>query len=129
MENNTEKSGIKSGLWLLFSFRGRINRKPYWVFNLCIFAAGLLFGLIMEPTREITEYQLMFMFWILWPSLAIQAKRWHDINKSALWVLINLIPVAGPLWAMIQNGFIPGTRGENRFGTDPLDIGTSGNEL
>ena len=110
-----------SGAWFLFSFKGRINRKPFWMFNLCIFAAGLLFGLFMEPTEEINKYQLMFMLWILWPSLAVQTKRWHDIDKSALWLLINFIPVAGPIWALIENGFIPGTRGANRFGPDPLE--------
>jgi len=109
-----------SGTWFLFSFKGRINRKPYWMFNLCIFVAGLLFGLFMEPTEEINAYQLMFMLWVLWPSLAVQTKRWHDIDKSALWLLINFIPVAGPIWALIENGFIRGTSGANRFGPDPL---------
>jgi uncharacterized membrane protein YhaH (DUF805 family) len=79
-----------------------------------------MFGLFIEPTKEINKYQLLFMFWILWPSLAVQAKRWHDINKSALWLLINVIPIAGPLWALIENGFIPDTNGPNRYGPDPL---------
>ena len=53
--------------------------------------------------------------------MAIQAKRWHDHDKSALWLLINLIPYIGPVWALIENGFKPGTSGANRFGTDPLE--------
>jgi uncharacterized membrane protein YhaH (DUF805 family) len=119
---------MTGGTWFLFSFRGRISRKSYWFFNLCVFAGGLLFGIFMEPSEEITKYQLMFMMWMLWPSLAVQAKRWHDIDKSALWVLINFIPVIGPLWALIENGFIPGTPGDNRFGSDPLEIGDVSNE-
>ena len=120
--------GMAGGTWFLFSFRGRISRKSFWFFNLCVFAGGLLFGILMEPTEEITKYQLMFMLWVLWPSLAVQAKRWHDIDKSALWVLINFIPLIGPLWALIENGFVPGTPGENRFGSDPLEIGDVSNE-
>ncbi len=128
-DTHVHKDSWMTGMWLLFSFKGRINRRPYWMFNLCIFVAGLMFGLFIEPTKEINNYQLLFMLWILWPSLAVQTKRWHDLNKSALWLLINLIPIAGPLWALIENGFIPGTRGPNRYGPDPLESrGTGLNE-
>ena len=111
-------------IWFLFSFKGRISRKPYWIFNVSIFLAGIVLGSFTEPANEITELskpQMMFVLWIFWPSLAIQAKRWHDRNKSALWLLIALIPIVGPIWAMIENGFFPGTRGPNRFGPDPLE--------
>jgi len=58
----------------------------------------------------------------LWPTLAVQAKRWHDRDKSAWWLLINLIPVVGAFWTLIENGFLEGTPGPNRFGFDPLSI-------
>lgn len=122
-EARTEHHTLRSGTWLLFSFQGRVGRKPFWIFNLCIFTSGLIFGLVAMPGQEISRYQLMFMLWVLWPSLAVQAKRWHDVNKSALWILINFIPVAGPLWALIENGFRRGTTGPNRFGPDPLETG------
>ncbi len=122
MDNARDKDERLKGLWLLFSLKGRVGRKPFWIFNACIFAAGMMFGLIANPAEEISRYQIMFMLWILWPSIAVQAKRWHDINKSAWWVLINFVPIAGPIWALIQNGFIPGSRGPNRFGPDPLEI-------
>ncbi|OAD23398.1 membrane protein containing DUF805 [Candidatus Thiomargarita nelsonii] len=57
---------------------------------------------------------------LLWPGLATQVKRWHDRNKSGWWVLINLIPIIGWIWALIEVGFLPGTKGNNRFGSDPL---------
>jgi uncharacterized membrane protein YhaH (DUF805 family) len=121
MEKQSDKKEKIIGTWLLFSFKGRISRKPFWVFNMVVFAAGMMFGLFTEPTEEINKYQLMFMLWIFWPSMAVQAKRWHDINKPAWWLLINFIPIAGPIWALIQNGCIAGTRGPNRFGPDPLE--------
>ncbi len=130
MNMEEEKKDIKnSGAWLLFSFKGRISRKPFWIFNLFIFLAGIVFAMFTEPAEninEITRSQFLFMVWMLWPSMAIQAKRWHDRNKSALWLLINLIPFAGPLWSLIENGFIPGTPGPNRFGPDPLKEQKSG---
>lgn len=121
MNQDTQEKKQSKSAWLLFSFDGRVSRKTYWIFNLVIVLAGAGVGLMTEPVEHITKYQLMFMLWILWPSLAIQAKRWHDIDKSALWLLINLIPIAGPIWSLIQNGFVPGTHGTNRFGSDPLD--------
>ena len=113
--------------WFLFSFKGRVTRKQFWIFNLIIFGAGLLLGVLTGTPEEFGEFtrpQLMFMIWIFWPSLAVQAKRWHDLNKSAWWLLLNAIPIAGPIWAFIENGFLPGTPGDNKFGPAPLEQST-----
>jgi uncharacterized membrane protein YhaH (DUF805 family) len=113
--------------WFLFSFKGRINRKSYWIFHLFIFLGGMILGLFARSPEDVDRLQLMFMIWIFWPSLAVQAKRWHDRNKSAWWILINFIPIAGPIWALIENGFLPGTPGPNRFGPAPSDNSKSYN--
>lgn len=120
-----QKNNRMAAVWFLFSYKGRISRKQYWFFYLVVFLGAFIlsaFTGISSDIYEISTPQLMFMLWILWPSLAVQAKRWHDQDKSALWLLINLIPIAGPIWSLIQNGFIPGTPGPNRFGPDPLEI-------
>ena len=67
---------------------------------------------------EILDWMLAPLL-LLWPSLAICAKRWHDVDKSAWWILIALVPVVGGLIALVFNGFIPGTPGPNRFGNPP----------
>jgi len=56
----------------------------------------------------------------LWIGLAIAAKRWHDRNKSAWWILIVFVPVVGGLWYLIECGFLKGTTGSNKYGADPL---------
>jgi uncharacterized membrane protein YhaH (DUF805 family) len=56
----------------------------------------------------------------LWIVLVVSVKRWHDRNKSGRWVLVNLVPVIGWLWQLIECGFLRGTVGPNRFGQDPL---------
>ena len=56
---------------------------------------------------------------VLWPALAITAKRWHDRNRSAWWILINLVPVIGSLWTFVECGLMPGTAGPNRYGPAP----------
>lgn len=109
--------------WFLFSFKGRINRKPFWIFNLGLSILWLILMLasgadLRHLTKEPTN--IVFDIAVLWPALAVQAKRWHDLNKSAWHMLVNLIPLIGPIWAFIQTGFIPGTPGLNRYGNDPL---------
>ena len=53
------------------------------------------------------------------PTLAVQVRRLHDLDRSGWWILISLIPLVGAIillvWACSK-----GTEGENRFGSDPL---------
>ena len=57
---------------------------------------------------------------LIYPSIVLYAKRWHDRGKSGWWTLILLVPVIGGLWMLIECGFLRGTDGPNRFGADPL---------
>ena len=59
------------------------------------------------------------MIALIWASLAINVKRWHDRDKSGLWILIGVIPILGPIWNFIETGCLRGTVGPNRFGNDP----------
>lgn len=106
---------------LLLSFEGRIGRQTYWMCFLAIFGIALVIAFIGTQMGVLGAIILVvFYIGIIWCGLAIQAKRWHDRDKSAWWILIGLIPVIGPLWALIENGFLKGTEGDNRFGPDPL---------
>ena len=117
-------------LQALFSFKGRLNRAKYWLMQLLIIWAVLLFGLIAEllPDSMGDEGWLLFFLVILlpvcvfcvWSSLAVAVKRWHDRGKSGWWILIALIPIIGSIWTFIECGCLRGTDGPNRFGPDPL---------
>ncbi|MEG1684296.1 MAG: DUF805 domain-containing protein, partial [Oscillospiraceae bacterium] len=52
------------------------------------------------------------------PSLALGFRRLHDIDKSAWWFLISLLPVVGWIWLLIYY-VQEGTPGSNRYGDDP----------
>jgi uncharacterized membrane protein YhaH (DUF805 family) len=54
-----------------------------------------------------------------WPVFATQAKRWHDLNMTAWLMLVNLVPGFGALAVFVCCGFLPGTKGANRFGEQP----------
>lgn len=105
---------------ILFSFNGRIPRKTYWLWGVLALlgaAAGISMLLRIAGVGETTTEMLVQLL-VVWPAVAVSVKRWHDRNKSGWWVLINLIPVVGALWTLVENGFLRGTPGPNRFGDD-----------
>ena len=101
---------------LFFSIRGRINRKTYWCALLPLVVACAVAEVMKESTDQaMVGLGYIILIVLLWPSLAVQIKRWHDRNKSGWWQLINFIPLVGPIWAFIELGFLPGTYGVNRY--------------
>lgn len=117
MSNNTLTS-------LLFSFRGRANRKQFWMATLAIMLLVILVMLAdMKLFGNGEPSTLTYVLYVLsfWPMYAIQVKRWHDRNKSGWWALLTLIPIIGAIWVLIECGFLAGTPGSNRFGEAPAD--------
>ena len=123
--------------YLLTSFEGRINRKPFWlgaiafgiVVSILTTIVESLFGIKTDSsmpgyTQDFTQFGWILISIIglvsLWVGLALQVKRWHDRDKSGWWVLIGLIPVIGNIWALVETGFLRGTDGTNSYGPDPL---------
>ena len=111
---------------LLLRFDGRINRAKFWsgvgaliVAYIVIFA---LFAIDSSALRALLGVAYLAM---IWPSLAISIKRWHDRDKSGWWVLIGLVPFIGGIWALVETGFLVGTRGGNQYGPDPLGGGVA----
>ncbi len=101
-----------------FFFTGRIDRETFWILSLLVIFINLILFL---PSKELKEAPIIWLVTLLevWVSLAIQAKRWHDRDKSALMILINFIPVFGWIWTLVELGFLKGTIGLNKYGDDP----------
>ena len=109
-------------LRLYFSLRGRIGRRQFWWHGvLGLLMAGLVLMALLEIAGVAPERaEQLANLVILWPMIAISVKRWHDRDRSGWWVLLVLVPtVIGQLWALIDNGFVAGTKGPNRFGEVP----------
>ena len=136
--------GSMSFTQFLFSFEGRISRSAYWLkFNLPVMVIYIVLSVLISMTGPATDAYgmpieeagplftvmtvifLVFALAVLWPSLAVAAKRWHDRDKSGWWTLITFVPLIGGLWMLIECGFLKGTDGANRFGNDPLQAGGS----
>jgi uncharacterized membrane protein YhaH (DUF805 family) len=109
-------------LRLFFSLRGRVSRRQFWLYGvLALIGLAMLGHALLGIARVRTQTaDLLVNLLLVWPGLAVSVKRWHDRDKSGWWVLLNLVPVIGWLWALIDNGFLRGTTGPNRFGEDPL---------
>jgi uncharacterized membrane protein YhaH (DUF805 family) len=120
---------------LLFGFQGRTNRAKFWLVALAIFVVeAILFAVLgsnvamaddpqealarMGPVTSIVL--LLFGILVTWISIAVGIKRFHDRNKSGVWILIIFVPVIGGLWYLIECGFLRGTVGPNDYGSDPL---------
>ncbi len=110
------------GLWrMLSSPRGRIGRATWWLYGVALpIGAGLLMHALLGIARikaELAEHLVNLL--LLWPTLAVSIKRWHDRDRSGWWVLVALVPFVGWLVALVVNGLLPGTPGANRYGPAP----------
>jgi uncharacterized membrane protein YhaH (DUF805 family) len=135
------------------SFQGRLNRKPYWLMSLVLVGIGIVAFIVIGMFAA-----MLTVFWVLgvplliaflWASMSIAARRLHDRNKSAWWLLLyqglpmllsllrSLLELSGPastgpanllglisfaitMWVLVDLGIMKGKPGPNRFGDDPL---------
>lgn len=114
---------IRSGFRNYVTFSGRAARSEYWywvLFALLVAAVSAILDAALFPwsdydTAPIGSVTSLILFL---PGLAVSARRLHDIDRTAWWLLLVLTVVGALLlivWACFE-----GTRGPNRFGPDPL---------
>lgn len=103
---------------LLFSFRGRVRRADWWYAVLLILSVFTVLYVALDAVGA------RAVSWVLypplyWATLAVSAKRYHDLGRSGWWLLLLLIPLVGPAWVVGALGFWRGQPAENRFGAVP----------
>jgi uncharacterized membrane protein YhaH (DUF805 family) len=120
---------------LLFGFQGRTNRAKFWLVALALLVIefivlGVIGGSAVmsdDPQQALASLGpvagivlVILGLAITWITIAVGIKRFHDRNKSGVWILIIFVPVIGGLWYLIECGFLRGTPGPNDYGPDPL---------
>lgn len=100
-----------------FSFTGRISLKAYWLYWLLPLLFTLTAAQVFYSFGYSLQHSDMMMLPLLWPVLAISAKRLHDINLSAKWLLVHCLPFIGTALIFFINTSIPGSKKRNRHGT------------
>ena len=93
-------------------FRGRVSRKKFWMFVLISTIISIL--LIFINIGIFFVYSLL----VLLPSLGVTARRLHDTNRSAWFLLLELVPIIGGIYILILCAE-EGTPDENDYGKKP----------
>lgn len=131
---------------LFFTSEGRISRGQYW--RAMLIFAGIAIGIqavgwlvyallpnsiwwngeanaptILANVGMIVAVPLSLSCVVLlaWSGVCLNVKRCHDRGRSGWFQLVQLIPMVGPFWWIIESAFLRGTVGSNSFGADPLD--------
>ena len=104
-------------------FSGRATRSEYWWFYLVTIAVSLLLA-ILDSVFSIpfTLLSTIYFFASLIPSLAIQVRRLHDVNKSGWYMLLNFVIIIGWIWLLVLN-ILDSTPGANKYGPNPKGTG------
>jgi uncharacterized membrane protein YhaH (DUF805 family) len=108
-------TAVKTCLTKYADFKGRATRPEFWWFAL--FSVGCqIFGQILggDILSGIISLGLLL------PTLAVGARRLHDVGRSAWWLLLLLLPVLGTLGLIFFFYIHRGQAGANEFGPDPL---------
>ncbi|WP_310446293.1 DUF2818 family protein [Thiobacillus sp.] len=106
-------------VWMLFSFKGRLPRTPYWLVTPIVLAKLVALGLVLFDAIEAQKIAfsifvgLVFILYA-WVFFAVQVKRLHDQDISGKWSLLYFVPGVAVLSAL--NGLVAGADTENRFG-------------
>jgi len=75
-------------------FSGKAGRPEFWFFNLFVFVICLVLKFV-----PIVGWLVSLA--LLVPSIAIDARRLHDIGRSAWWLLLYFVPVLGWLVLLV----------------------------
>ena len=112
-----------TGTQFFFSFKGRINRKQYWLHTLIIVGYACFIGAITQGEMEFYGPigVLMFVpaFVLFYTRIPLNVKRLHDTNRSGWNYLYRFIPLFGGIYILCVCGFFKGIKEANNYGETP----------
>ena len=108
------------------STKGRINRKIFILYAVCfiLFCLFLIIPtfLVIISTTDGTVVDISISIVSTLIELALLGiKRLHDLDKSAVWIILCVIPLINMLF-FAYLCLIKGTDGDNKYGKDPLSL-------
>ena len=110
--------------YLFTSFDGRINRQPFWTGIIVLVVANIIISIVAGILSSIVPALGMIIsilsLVLIYPALALYAKRWHDRSKSGWWSLVMLVPLLGLIYAIYEIGIQEGVPEANQYGPNPL---------
>jgi uncharacterized membrane protein YhaH (DUF805 family) len=116
---------IRSCFSQYVGFAGRARRSEFWywvLFTILVsIVASLIDRVILRSTGNIGIVASLANLALLLPSLAVGARRLHDINRTGWWQLISLIPIIGTIVLIVF--WVQDSQGENKYGPSPKAVG------
>ena len=127
---------IDAAVNFLFDTKGRVSRWQFRFMRLAMVVIGFgVYQVALQTTADlrtalaaggglglpVTEMIAVYLTLGLtfWCNIVVTIKRWHDLDKSAWWVLLGFVPVIGWIWQIVQCAAVAGTPGVNRYGPRP----------
>jgi len=118
------QTAVKTCFSKYATFSGRASRSEYWFFYLFTIIASIvtwvidtmLLGYSSEDTGAIN---LIFQIIIILPSIAVGARRLHDIGKSGWWQLL-ILTIIGIILLIVWFATI-GSSKKNKYG-NPIKL-------
>lgn len=114
------QQAFSSALSKGITFEGRATRSEFWwvypVYAIALIVSGR-FVSHFHSWLPLVAYVIVAMIVFLY-AISLMARRLHDRNMSALWLLLLFIPSFGILILLFLCA-LPGTRGSNDYGSDP----------
>lgn len=107
------------------TFDGRAHRTEFWMFVLVniIISIGLsIVDAVIGTSGDAGAGLLsgLYSLAVLIPTLAVGARRLHDIGRSGWWQLLALIPIIGAIVLIVWFA-TKGNESENEHGPNPWD--------
>lgn len=116
------QDAVRSCLTNYANFSGRAVRSEFWFWTLFCVILGLVTAILdsaLFPNSELSPLYAIAAVLTIVPSLAVGARRLHDIDRTGWWQLIA-VSIIG-LIVLIYWYCKPGQTGGNRFGeTAPI---------
>jgi uncharacterized membrane protein YhaH (DUF805 family) len=107
---------IQDGFSKYVTFSGRSSRPAYWWWYLFGILA-VVAGYIVDVVLGTTFIYLLVALALLLPNLAVTVRRLHDTGRTAWWLLIALVPLAGSIVLLVF--LLLASEGPNRWGNAP----------
>lgn len=109
---------VRSVLMKYVTFEGRARRSEYWwwvLFLVIVYAVTVA----LDAALGSAAFTAVAALALFLPTLAVGARRLHDVGMSGWWLLLDLVPFGAlVLLVFALQDSRPGT---NRFGPSPKD--------
>ena len=99
------------------TFTGRARRTEYWMFVLCYIIIAIIAGILDGIAGTAGMLGGLVALVHILPSLAVGARRLHDVGRSGWWLLLALTGIGSLVllfWAVSDS-----EAGSNAFGANP----------